>query len=43
MALEAYSVDFRAPGLDELDDAEGASVFFGAVLEVVILESRELV
>ena len=38
MALEAYAVDFHAPGLYELDYAEGARVLLGAVFEVVVLE-----
>jgi hypothetical protein len=38
MALQAYAVDFRAPGLDKLDYAEGASVLLGTVFEVVVLE-----
>lgn len=37
MALQTDAVDADAPGLDQLDDAEGAGVLGRAVLEVVVV------
>ena len=37
MALQTHTVDLDAPGLHELDDAEGALVLGRAVFEIVVI------